>query len=72
MEYELQMRQVGEMVGNPPWENLIAAVQEAIQDPRRLRELENKVNCLTAEVGGGTTRALETSDRGHHHDAKGE
>ena len=49
MEYELQMQQVGEMVGNPPRENLIAAVHEAIQDPRRLRELESKVDCLTAE-----------------------
>ena len=49
MEYELQMQQVGEMVGNPPRENLIAAVQEAIQDPRRLRELESKVHYLTTE-----------------------
>jgi hypothetical protein len=38
-EYEVQMRQVGELVGNPPRESMVAAVQEAIQDPRRLREL---------------------------------
>ena len=30
VEYELQMQQVGELVGNPPRENLIAAIQEAI------------------------------------------
>jgi hypothetical protein len=50
-EYELQMRHVGELVGNPPRESLVAAVQEAIQDPRRLRELERKVDHLTAESG---------------------
>ena len=33
-EYELQMQQVGKMVGNPPRESLVAAIQEAIQDPR--------------------------------------
>jgi hypothetical protein len=43
------MQQVGELVGNPPRERLIAAIQEAIQDPRRLRELERKVDHLTAE-----------------------
>ena len=37
------------MVGNPPQQKLIAAVQEAIQVPRRLRELKSKVDCLTAE-----------------------
>ena len=64
-EYEVQMRQVGELVGNPPRESLVAAVQEAIQDPRRLWELERKVDHLTteghgasAEVGGGTREAL--------------
>jgi hypothetical protein len=36
-------------VGNPPRENLVAAIQEAIQDPRRLRELERKVDHHTAE-----------------------
>jgi hypothetical protein len=41
-EYELQMRHVGKLVGNPPQESLVAAVQEAVQDPRRLRELERK------------------------------
>jgi hypothetical protein len=34
VKYELHMQHVGEMVGNPPWENLFAAIQEAIQDPR--------------------------------------
>jgi len=48
-EYERQMQQVGELVGNPPRESLVAAIQEAIQDPRRLRELERKVDHLTAE-----------------------
>ena len=48
-EYELQMQQVEELVGNPPRESLVAAIQEAIQDPRRLRELERKVDHLTAE-----------------------
>ena len=48
-EYELQMQQMGKIVGNPPWKKLIAAVHEAIQDPRQLRELESKVDCLTAE-----------------------
>jgi hypothetical protein len=42
--YELQMQQVGELVGNPPREGLVAAIQEAIQDPRRLWELEGKVD----------------------------
>jgi hypothetical protein len=55
-EYELQMRQVGELVGNPPRESLVAAVQEAIQDPRRLRELERKVDHLTAEKWKATAR----------------
>jgi hypothetical protein len=41
--------EVGEMVGNPPRESLVAAIQEAIQDPRRLREPERKVDHLTAE-----------------------
>jgi hypothetical protein len=43
------MQQVGEMVANPPREILVAALQKAIQDPRRLRELEGKVDHLTAE-----------------------
>ena len=42
-------KKVGEMVGNPPRENLIVAVQEAIQNPHRLWELESKVDCLIAE-----------------------
>jgi hypothetical protein len=29
-EYELQLRHVGELVGNPPHESLVASVQEAI------------------------------------------
>ena len=37
------------MVGNPPWESLVAAIQEAIQDMRRLRELERKVDHQTAQ-----------------------
>jgi hypothetical protein len=41
--------EVGEMVGNPPRENVVAAIQEPIQDPRRLRELERKVDHLMAE-----------------------
>ena len=49
LENPLRVVKVGEMVGNPPRENLIAAIQEAIQDPRQLRELESKVECLTAE-----------------------
>ena len=48
-EYKLQMRRIGEFVGNPPYESLIAAVQDAIQDPRQLRELVCKVDHLTAE-----------------------
>jgi hypothetical protein len=48
-EYELQMQQVGELVGNPPRESLVAAIQEAIQDPLRLRELERKADHLTSE-----------------------
>jgi hypothetical protein len=54
--YELQMRQVGELVGNLPRSILIAAVQEAIQDLRRLRELELKVDHLTAEKRKATER----------------
>ena len=48
-KYELQIQQVGELVGNPPRESLVAAIQEAIQDPRQLRELERKIDHLTAE-----------------------
>jgi hypothetical protein len=48
-EYELQMQQVGELVGNPPRESLVTAIQENIQDPSRLRELERKVNHLNAK-----------------------
>ena len=29
-EYKLQMRWIGQVVGNPPHENLVAAVQDAI------------------------------------------
>ena len=36
-------------MGNPPRESLVAAIEEAIQDPRRLREVERRVNHLTAE-----------------------
>ena len=48
-EYKLQVRRIGELVGNPPQGRLVAAVQDAIQDPHRLRELERKVSHLTAE-----------------------
>ena len=48
-EYKLRIRRIEELVGNPPRESLVAAVPEAIQDPRRLRELEHKVDYLTAE-----------------------
>jgi cell division protein FtsB len=41
--------EVGEIVGNPPRESLVAAIQEAIQVPRRLRGPERKVDHLTAE-----------------------
>ena len=43
------MQQVGALVGNPPWESLVGAIQEAIQDLRQLRELEGKVDHLTTE-----------------------
>ena len=46
---ELQMRHIGELVGNLPRESLVAAVQEVIQDPRRLRKLERNVDHLSAE-----------------------
>jgi hypothetical protein len=55
-EYELQIRKVGELVDNPPRESLVVAVQEAVQDPRRLRELERKVDHLTAEKRKATER----------------
>lgn len=48
-EYELEMQHVEELVGNPPQESLIAAILEAIQDPRRLQELKCKVNHFIAE-----------------------
>ena len=48
-EYKLQVRRIGELIGNPPQGGLIAAVQDAIQDPHRLRELERKVDHLTTE-----------------------
>ena len=54
--YELQSRQVGELVGNPPRKSLVAAVQDAIQDPHRLRELERKVDHLTVEKRKTTKR----------------
>jgi hypothetical protein len=55
-EYELQMWQVGELVGNPPRESLVAAVQETIQDPHRLWELQRKVDHITAEKRKATER----------------
>ena len=62
-DYELQMKQVRILVGNPPKKSLVAAIQEAIQDPRRLRELERRVNHHTADKRrtaerGGTRQIL--------------
>ena len=48
-ECKLQVRRIGELVGNPPQGGLVAAVLDAIQDSHRLRELERKVNHLTVE-----------------------
>ena len=48
-EYELQMQQVGKLVGNPSRESLVAAIHKAIQDPRRLQELERKVDHLNVK-----------------------
>ena len=48
-EYELQMQQVSELLGNPPWKNLVAAIQKVIHNLRRLQELERKVDHLTAK-----------------------
>ena len=48
-EYKLQVRRIGELVCNPSHGSLVAAVQDAVQDPRRLREHERKVDHLTAE-----------------------
>ena len=62
-KYNLQMRRIGELVGNPPHDSLVAAVQDAIQYSYRLRKLRRKVDHLTAEkrntngtsaeIGGG-------------------
>ena len=35
-KYKLQVRLIGELVGNPPHGSLVAVVQEAIQDLHRL------------------------------------
>jgi hypothetical protein len=43
------MQQVGELEGIPLRGSLVVVIQEAIQDPHRLRELEGKVNHLTTE-----------------------
>lgn len=43
------MQHVEELVGNPPRESLIAAILEAIQDPRRLQELKCKAYHFIAE-----------------------
>ena len=48
-EYELQMQQVGDLVGKPMRERFVAAIQEAIQYSRRLRDLERKVAHLTTK-----------------------
>ena len=59
-DYELQSRQVGELIGNPLRENLVAAVQEVIQESCRLRELERKVDHLTAEKRKTTKRVRKS------------
>ena len=59
------MQQVEEMVGNPPRESLVAAIQEAMQDPRRLRELEGKVDHLNAE-NEKTTEQLRKLEAERH------
>ena len=48
-EYGLQMQHVGEMVGNPPRESLVAAIQKGIQNPHQLQELEGKVDHHTTD-----------------------
>ena len=55
-EYKLQIRQIGELVGNPLRESLVAAVEGTIQDPRRLREVERKAELRTAEKWKTTER----------------
>ena len=55
-EYELQMRRIKELIGNLLHESLVAAVQDIIQDPQRLHELERKVDHLTAEKRKTTER----------------
>ena len=51
--------EVGKMVGNPRRESLVAAIQETIQDPLRLRELKRKVDHLTAENRKTTEQVRE-------------
>jgi hypothetical protein len=46
---ELQLQQVGELVGNPPREELVAAVKKAIQEPHQLQKMERKMEHLTME-----------------------
>lgn len=60
-----QMYQMGEIMGNPPWESLVAAIQEAIQHPRRVRKLESKVDYLTAE-NQKTMEQLRKLEVGRH------
>lgn len=48
-DYELQLQHVGEMVGNPPSGGMVAAVQQAVQKPHRLRELKDKVGHFTTK-----------------------
>ena len=36
-------------MGNPPRESLVSMVQNAVQDPRRLRDMEGNVDHLTKE-----------------------
>ena len=62
-EYKLQMWQIGELVRNPPRESLVAAVQDVIQDPHRLRELERKVDHLAAEKRKTTSAEIRGGAR---------
>ena len=50
VEYEVEIQHVGEHVGNPRHESLVVTIQEAIQDPHRLRKLDRKMDHLTTEM----------------------
>ena len=59
------MQHMGEMLGNPPRESLVAAIQETIQNPRKLRKLEGKMDHLTPE-NQKTTEQLQKLDAERH------